>query len=201
MTKNQPNDPTKEKDRLYRAFLWKNITNGLIWLGLILLVYFIAARTLPKEWGTYLQDYTDRPFWMFSIFFFSETFTGLIPLELFVIWARQDPVSKYILYVFMLSVLSFIGGIIAYYIGTKVNDLPFLKKLTERPFIAKNSDLYRRFGGIVIVLAALTPLPYAIICFVSGAFEYPFRRFLLYATTRFLRFAIIGWILWSIRVA
>ncbi|GAB4417368.1 MAG: hypothetical protein OHK0039_27650 [Bacteroidia bacterium] len=185
-------EPSREA---YFRFILSNSLKGLLWLGAIVGAYVLADYLLPEEWNRFLKPFTDRPVLMFSIFFFSETFTGLIPLELFVIWASKNGPMNYGAAVALMSLLSYIGGYIAYLLGQQIKNLRWLHRLTELEAYRRNQQLYRRWGGIVIILAALTPLPYAIICFLSGTFHFPWQRFLLYSATRFLRFAVVGWIL------
>ena len=187
--------PKSPSRRAYWKFILTNALKGLLWLGAIVGAYVLADYLLPAEWNAFLKPFTDRPVLMFTIFFLSETFTGLIPLELFVIWAAGRPLDMYIAFVALMAVLSFGGGSIAYLIGRWIKDWPRLARITQWDTFVHNAELYRRWGGIIIILAALTPLPFAIICFLSGTFQFPYRRFLLYSATRFIRFAVVGWVL------
>lgn len=194
-----PPTSTQHEDPAYRRFVWQNISNGLVWLGAIVGLYVLALYFLPDEWNAYLKAYTDRPGWMFTIFFLSEAFTGLIPLELFIIWAASQPLGMYITYVVLLAVLSYVGGIVAFLLGTRLQHIRMLRRLNRREAFQRYGKLYRRWGGVVIIIAALTPLPYAVISFLSATFQFPFSRYLQFAAFRFLRFAFLGWLLWTIK--
>ena len=54
-----------------------------------------------------------------------------------------------------------------------------------------------RFGGLLIIVAALT-LPYPIVSQISGMNQYPFKKFALLTLVRFLRFAIYGILLYKL---
>ncbi|MGB1185025.1 MAG: short-chain dehydrogenase, partial [Schleiferiaceae bacterium] len=56
---------------------------------------------------------------------------------------------------------------------------------------------HKRFGGLLIIIAALTPLPYPIVCQLCGINKFPFRAFALLTLVRFLRFAIYGLVLYK----
>lgn len=161
-------------------------------------MYLLLDYLLPEEWDEWISPLTDRPLLMFGIFLASETFLGLIPLELFIFWAKNEPVNLYVLYVLLLSLLSFAGGLLAFWAGRFVDRIPLLKRLTRWSSYEEYAILYRRWGGIIIILAALTPLPFAMISFLSSSFLFPLQRYLLYASTRFLRFAALGWLLWGV---
>ena len=55
-----------------------------------------------------------------------------------------------------------------------------------------------KFGGLLIVLAALTPLPYPIVSQLSGMNNYPFKKFALLTLVRFFRFALYGALLYNL---
>ena len=58
-------------------------------------------------------------------------------------------------------------------------------------------EFFRRFGGFLIFVAAVTPLPYSAVCLLVGSVNFKFRNFLLISSTRFLRFAVYSYILWE----
>jgi membrane protein YqaA with SNARE-associated domain len=135
---------------------------------------------------------------MISIFFLSETFSSLIPLEIFLIWASLDGIQVYIKYVVLFTVLSCVGGIIAYILGLLAQRSSFLKRISENNTFKKYGALYQKWGGVMIIIAAMTPVPYSIICFLSGTFNFPRNKFLLYSTTRILRVILSAWLVWSL---
>lgn len=195
----QTEELSEEKEQKeYKQFVFRNITKGIIWLIGILAIYWLGKMFLPMQWEQYIESFSDRTFLIFSIFFASETFFGIIPLEFFVIWARDQAIGMYILYVFILSVLSYLGAIISYGGGLVLKRTKLLKRVREWDSFQHYSSLYRRWGGIIIIIAALTPIPFATISFLSASFGFPFSRYLLYSSTRFLRFIFLGVLLWLI---
>ena len=61
-----------------------------------------------------------------------------------------------------------------------------------------------QLGGLVVVLVdllvvvgAVTPVPYSATCMLAGSVKYPFNTFLLICITRIIRFAFYGWMVWT----
>jgi membrane protein DedA with SNARE-associated domain len=48
--------------------------------------------------------------------------------------------------------------------------------------------MIEKWGGLVIIMAALFPLPFAMISTIAGIVKYPFKTYLLYGLTRYIRF-------------
>ena len=97
----------------------------------------------------------------------------------------------------LLASLSYVAGILGYFLGRFWRTRAFVKNFIleryQKTFIQLN-----RFGGLLIILAALTPLPYPIVSQISGVNNYPFHKFALITLVRFLRFAIYGVILYKL---
>jgi len=183
----------------YYKFIAKNALRGLIWFAAILVFYLVFNQYLGEEFKTFAEPLSDRPLLILLIFFLSETIFGIIPLEFFVIWAKNMATGSYfifILFSLILALLSYVGGMIAYYVGTKIKDLPLLAKLLERESFLEYKKLYRRYGGILIILSALTPLPFATFSLLSASMGFPFNRYLLYSAARFIRFIYVAVIVW-----
>ncbi len=184
--------------REYYRFVAQNAFRGILWLSAIVALYILARLYIPDEWLVWAEPLTGNPPLMFLVFFLSETLFGLIPMELFVFWAKNQSsgLLGFSAYALLLACLSFLGGLVAYYAGVWAHRIPLLKRLSELESFQTYSALYRRWGGVVIILAALTPLPYATISFLSATFRFPLSRYLLYASTRFVRFFLVGWGTW-----
>ena len=188
-----------EKNRKeYYQFIFSSGIKALIWLAAIVGGYLLFEKFVPTQWNQYLAPFNEKPELIFTIFFASETLFGIIPLEFFILWAKKEPILTYISYVILFSALSYIGAFIAYWAGTQVKRFAFLKRLTQLDSFRYYATIYSKFGGLVIILSALTPLPFATISFLSATFQFPVEKYMLYSATRFARFAIMGWILWAV---
>ena len=62
--------------------------------------------------------------------------------------------------------------------------------------IGKYERKINAYGWLVIVVAAITPLPFSATCAVVGAVGFKRNRYLFYSLARFLRYAIYGFFIW-----
>lgn len=136
-----------------------------------------------------------RQEWMFSVFFLSETLLGLIPPDLFIIWAKQFT-SPYAV-VALLSGLSYGGGLLAYFLGVKLLKINRLSHVVNVKF-AKQFTMLRSWGGLIIVVAALLPLPYSTMCLGAGMMKYSFKSLMLLGVFRIVRFFIYALVLFQV---
>ncbi|MEY2963735.1 MAG: hypothetical protein RL754_996 [Bacteroidota bacterium] len=187
--------------RLYRltgayAFMRENLFNLLISIGLILggifaFDTFVVDIDVAVAW---LTKHLSAP-GLLGIFFLSEVSIGLITPEILILWAEETLKPKWML--LFLATLSYGAGITSYFIGRFWSTRKIIReRLLERN--AKTMDQLRRFGALLIILAALTPLPYPIICQLSGLNKFPFRIFAWITLVRFLRFVIYGALLYKL---
>jgi membrane protein YqaA with SNARE-associated domain len=165
---------------------------------LILLVYLVVVVIFFLT-GKYLVDFnaffngiiehlSDR--FVVLLFFFSESFTGMIPVDLFVIWTQkfESPMA----WLALLGVLSYAGGVISYGIGRWISHRPRIRAFTERK-LCGYIGFVRKWGGAFIIIAALFPFtPFSLVVIAITLFHYPFRSFLLFALARLLRFLLQG---------
>ena len=78
---------------------------------------------------------------------------------------------------------SLLGATLAYFIGPYIGRLPLLSTVLER-FRPRGESLYRRWGVSTVLIAALTPLPFAPFCWLAGIYQMPFKRFFSAAMVR-----------------
>jgi membrane protein DedA with SNARE-associated domain len=176
-------------------FLLKNLARGLFWLAVIVIAYEILQRyTNIDELIEYLGEW---PILIYTTFIASEIVFGIIPPELFMIWSLQNGIfHTYPLNVLFLSVISYLAGILGYHIG-----IWLLHFKWTAGFMHKNVERYKnllnKFGGFLIFVGAVTPVPFSAICMLMGGTQYPFPRFLLISLARFARFAAYAWVIWQ----
>lgn len=183
----------------YRKFLINNIAKALIYMVIIIVLFIIVKNQFGEEWESWLEPLRERPLVMFSIFFGSETIIGLLPPEFFIIWSLDDEVKKYLVYVILLTMISFTGGMINYALGRMVLKFRGFRRLFVR-VLKKYTPLYQKWGGVIIIISAFTHLPFAAVSLVSGTMKFPFYKYILFASSRFLRFAIYAWIIWQVNI-
>ncbi len=138
---------------------------------------------------------TYSPKVLFIIFLISETFLGTIPPELFIAWASKS--STPWLFLFILATLSYIGGVISYSIGNRLFLIPPIKNYIENK-VAKHITNLRKWGGIFVLLGAVSPIPHSMVSLASGLIKYSFKKYLMWALFRYLRFIIYALIIFQV---
>ena len=128
-------------------------------------------------------------------FFISETLLGLIPPEIFIAWSKKtiDP----ILNLALLATLSYSGGLISYFLGRMTLKITSVKNYLEVK-MAENLKNTRKWGGFLIIVGALLPLPFSIACVAAGMIKYPFKNVVFFGLFRFVRFAIYAWAIFKV---
>ncbi len=95
-------------------------------------------------------------------------------------------------------VASLMATVIAYWFGPQIVKIPLIRKRVER-FEAKGVALFQKYGLWTVTLAALTPIPFSIVCWFAGIYRMPFLRFVAATLTRIPRFIayyyliVLGW--------
>lgn len=130
-----------------------------------------------------------------TVFFISETILGLIPPEIFIAWSKKT--TNPVLNLSILATLSYLGGLTAYFIGRAALKIDSVKNYLEVK-MAKNLKNTSKWGGFLILVGALLPLPFAISCLTAGMIKYPFKNVVLVGSFRFVRFAIYAWAIFSV---
>lgn len=187
--------------RSYRAkgagdFLKKNLIKLFITIFSFLLLMLAIKALLPdviQELAAKIENFS--PTYVFLLFLVSESFLGLLPPDFFIIWTSGLEYS--ILAISLLAVLSYLGGTISYFIGLWLSHLPFLEKWLEEKLV-KNVAMINQWGFLIIVIAALFPLPFSPVCLAAGSVRFPFRFFIVAASFRILRIYIYALVLFQL---
>ena len=184
----------RNKVRLF--FFFKNFIRGLLFFAIALGFYKVSFSYLDL-FSLKNQISFDFPsFFVFTLFFMSEVILGIIPPELFMIWAiSSKPLGSYLFYVITFSFLSYIAGFTAFLFGKYLHNT-WLYEFMKKNIIGKYERKISAFGWLVIVVAAITPLPFSATCAVVGAVGFDRRKYLFYSSARFLRYAIYGFFIW-----
>ena len=138
-----------------------------------------------------IEDYIfshDTP-GVLTLFLISETVLGWIPPDLFIMWS--DKFNAPLLWLTILGTISYVGGMNAYFIGKIALKFPRFRRWLEN----RNAVFFeriRKWGGIIIILAALFPLPFATTTLAAGMVKYPLKQTLIFGLSRYLRFYLYG---------
>lgn len=170
-----------------------NFVGGVL-LKLLVIILIIAAAVWAVDYFFGISELIDKlntlgAWGVLPIFLVSESLLGWIPPDIFITWSNQF--HQPFLWLTILATISYLGGINAYLLGKIALKYPKFKAWLE----SKNEEFFvriRKWGGVVIIFAALFPLPFATTATVAGMVKYPFKSFLLFGLTRYVRFYIYG---------
>ncbi|MFY0687838.1 MAG: VTT domain-containing protein [Cyclobacteriaceae bacterium] len=181
-------------------FLLRNLLKGLLWLAVLVTAYIYVKRNYGFDLEVIMGPLYEQPVAIFSIFLISEVVFGIIPPEFFMIWSlRHEALSLYIENVLALTLISYAAGMIGYYLGSKFGGSKWYRLLKMKVF-GKFEKHFNQYGGFLVVVAALTPLPFSGICMLVGAVKYNFRRFVWISMMRFVRFIAYAFVIWEANI-
>ncbi len=135
-----------------------------------------------------------NPYLVLGVFTLSESFLGLLPPDFFIIWADQRSMS--VLFLTIVGVLSYIGGINSYWIGRGLYHFKPLRRFVEGKYM-KYDPYMKKWGNLFIALAAFFPIPYSPIGMFMGMIKYSFKSYIIFSLARILRFYAHGVILFN----
>ena len=180
-------------------FFLSNLLKGLGYLTLILVVYIIFKRQIG-DLTERLDFIYQNTFLVYSIFFFSEVVFGIIPPEFFMIWAlKEASVFFYVRNIFLFAFISYSAGITGYLIGSRLGNT-LIYRYIRRRMLRKFESRFRDYGGFLILIAALTPIPFSGICMLAGTAKYDLRSMLWFSAARFARFLVYSFIIWETQI-
>ena len=137
---------------------------------------------------------------IYLIFLASETIFGIIPPEFFMIWSlRSGLLSNHVNNIVALSSISYISGVIGFGIGAYLKNTQFYRQMKKRVFGRFEKHL-NNYGGFLVVVATLTPLPFSGIAMLVGSVHYSFKKYLWISLFRFVRFIAYGIIIWEANI-
>lgn len=179
----------------FYSYIWNNIKKSIPFaLTVILFLYSLSQFV---EINTLLSHITNS-FSIFGImftFFISEAFLGILPPEFFIAWSAT--LSNQWLYLGVLSVLSYFGGLLSYVIGAMITKIPAVDTWLQSK-IKSQLEKLKKWGGLLIVVGALLPLPFSISCMAAGIIKFPFKSVMIYGSLRFLRFFVYALIIFNV---
>jgi membrane protein DedA with SNARE-associated domain len=176
-------------------FLLKNLLRGLVYMAILAVAYFLFKNyVVDRDRALWLEKFYEAPFLIYSIYIFSEIFFGLFPPEIFMIWALyKGDRLHYWMNVAFFTAVSYGAGFLSFLIGRYLQRVVIFRYMSRR-FFSRYWPLFRKYGSVLIVTAALTPLPWATISILVGTSSYPMNKFLLVALSRVFRFAFYGYL-------
>lgn len=175
---------------LFQVIKFSILIVVIIGILLLLLFFFID---LEKKF--FELTHSLKPIYVFIIFFLSESvFLSIITPDLFILWADNFE-NKY-LFLTLLGLISWLGGIASYYIGMLLILMPKVRTWVEKKFSHLILSV-NKWGTFFIIIAALLPIPWSPALIATGMMNYPAKRIYYITLFRLLRFYIYGAIIFS----
>ena len=189
---------SNSKKDFYNYFS-RNLIRGFAYLVVLVVLVILFKSYFKTQYEALEHAVSDNYYLMFFIFLVSEILIGIIPPELFMIWSSDDPLSYYITAIAVMTFVSLFAGWLNYRFGLFVGKREFFLNLFQKRFrLEKYRQRYDQYGAGLIIVSAVTPLPFALISLLTGTLHYPQRKYLLYSSFRIVRFIIYGFIIWEI---
>lgn len=170
--------------RTIRRYIWR-----LLWTLTVFstILYAVHAYLWDVETITdYFLGRFSAPV-LYLSFFLSESIMGLLPPDLFILWA-QSLAHPYQAIAF-LALLSYLGGVVSWWEGRFLRRWPWLQRKILTRYGNYLAEI-RRYGTLLIVLSAMTPLPFSPISVVAGLSDFSLTKYALAALVRFVRFFV-----------
>jgi len=182
------------------AFFIRNFLRGILIMVVFIVLFLLFKKFAKPENFEFLKPLYDNPLLVFTIYTLSEVFLGIIPPEVFFIWsASKNNLSVYIFDISLLAIISYMAGLLGFWIGVKLNST-IIYRFIKRRYLNKYLKYLNNYGFFVIVVAALTPLPFSGISMLMGSVNYPFQKFWIYALSRFVRYGIYSIVFWEVNL-
>lgn len=180
----------------FYMFIWESLKKAFIpVVSIIVGLFLINSYVYNINEGLENITETFSRLGIFSFFFTSETLLGLVPPEIFIAWTKKTP--EPVLNLAILATLSYSGGLIAYFIGKTALKIKSVKLYLEVK-MEKHLKNTSKWGGFLIIVGALLPIPFSITCIAAGMIKYPFKNVMLFGLFRFLRFAVYAWAIFQV---
>jgi len=177
-------------------FLISNLLKGFFYLA-ILLGLFLLLRQFSSEEQRYawFGSIYDDAVLVMGIFVLSEILFGIIPPEIFMLWSLETSlIGSYLPSIGVLSVISYGAGFFNFNLGKWIKDKKWISGV-RFPRFHKYLRLFEKYGGHLVVVASISPLPFSAISLLSGMGGLPTKRYLLLSLFRIVRYFVYGIVL------
>ncbi|OEK08519.1 short-chain dehydrogenase [Flavivirga aquatica] len=179
----------------FYSFVWQAVKKAIPYIIIAVIALYVVNHFFNINDA--LIKLTERlpVYGVLSFFFVSETLLGLVPPEMFIAWSGKMDNPWF--YLGFLAFLSYFGGLISYWIGRFITKIPSVHNYLEVK-MEKQLKNSKKWGGFLIVVGALLPLPFSISCIAAGIIKFSFKNVMLYGSLRLLRFVIYGLIIFNV---
>ncbi|MBO3697199.1 YqaA family protein [Roseivirga sp. E12] len=187
------------KNKDFYNYFSQNLIKGFVYLLVLIGLVIIFKSTFKSQYDVIEHAVSDSYYLMFFIFLISEFFVGILPPELFMIWSSDDPWHYYLTAVTTMTLVSLFAGWLNYRIGKRLGEKEFFMNFVKKRLkFDKYQQRYEQYGSGLIIVSALTPLPFALVSMLTGTLAYPQKKYLMFASFRIIRFVVYGIIVWNL---
>ncbi len=181
------------------GFLLKNLFRGLLFFAVIITAFILMEEYIQDNFKSHIDDIRANPALLYGIYTVSEIVFGILPPELFMmIWILDDiSLQGFIINLTILTLISYGAGIVGYWIGKNFSKTKLYQERIREKYLKQYEKQLKKFGGYLVFVGAVTPIPFSATCMMAGSVNMNFRNFLLICISRVLRFALYGWMVWS----
>lgn len=159
-----------------------------------LTIFFLAIAIVFADRFQAIGDIVLRHFGLIGLFvsvyfldFIIQPFPPDIPLYSFLLSG-----SPFFLTVLGVGVMSALGGSTGYWVGRLLEYEGAIRFIGKKKYDQAH-ELFLNHGTLAVVVAALTPVPFNVVCWVAGIFRMPFKPFILTVLlARIPRFFLVG---------
>jgi membrane protein YqaA with SNARE-associated domain len=187
-----------EAEETRSSFLLKNLARGLAWFAVILVTFLLLEEYVKEDFKAHVGSIGENPALLYSVFTASEVIFGLIPPEFFMmIWILQKvAVTEYVINLTVLTLISYGAGVLGYFVGRFFSRTPLYQRFSTK-YLSQYDRQLKKFGGYLVFVGAVTPVPFSATCMLAGSVSLNFRDFLLICVARIARFAVYGYMVWA----
>lgn len=179
----------------FYTFVWNAIKKVLPFIATLIIIITIINEFININ-AVLISITNALPIYgVLAFFLTSEAFLGLVPPEIFIVWSGK--MANPWLFLTALAFLSYLGGLMSYYIGHLLTKKPVIHNYIEAK-MENHLKKSKKWGGFLIIVGALLPVPFSISCMAAGLIEFPFRKVIGYGSLRLVRFAIYGVIIFNV---
>ena len=179
----------------FYSFIGQGIKKAILpTLLLVAILFYVNEKVINLNEAMVYATKNFSDFFLFSIFLLSESILGLIPPDIFIAWTKNTEAP--LLYLSVLAILSYLGGVIAYFMGKALSSIPSVNNYMYGK-MTKHIINMQKWGGFLIIVGALLPLPFAMACLAAGMINFLRKHFFLFALFRVFRFVIYGYVIYS----
>ncbi len=173
----------------------KQLLRGLLFLLLLVgLIFIVALIFKPQidQLANWMIDHFGFMGLSASVFIADLIISPIPPDAALYLIGQSTMHEQWVLWVPLLGLVSAGAGLCGWMIGKRLQHVRFFRRITVT-YRREHKGQIKRFGFWMVVIGALTPLPFSLTCWLAGIFKLPLQTFVLAALVRVPRFVLYYW--------